>query len=177
MFNMRLTFIFIIALPLFISCSSSKLTASKDFIYLPDHETKILSGKINRTVLESDTTFAWFKENMQWGEADPSAVIAFKKNATKFSLVVVFGTWCHDSNNLLPKLYRLLDKSGYPESKVLLIAVDRNKKAYKNIQAKYNSSNTPTFIVLQNGKEVARVTEYGKTGFMEKELGEIIARL
>ena len=114
---------------------------------------------------------------MKWGEADLSAVEAIKKNSSKFSLVVLMGTWCHDSNNLIPKLYRLLDKSGYPESKVLLIAVDRNKKAYKNIQAKYNFSNTPTFIVLKNGKEIARVTEYGKTGFMEKELGEIIAGL
>ena len=174
---MRLNFIVLIALIFFVSCSSSKLTANKDFIYLPDHQTKILSGKINRTVLESDTTFAWFKENMQWGEADPTAVVAFKKNATKFSLVIVFGTWCHDSNNLLPKLYRLLDKSGYPESKVLLIAVDRNKKAYHNIQEKYNITNTPSFLVMQNGKEIGRVTEYGKTGYMEKELGAIISGL
>ena len=89
----------------------------------------------------------------------------------------MFGTWCHDSNNLLPKLYRLLDKSGYPESKVLLIAVDRNKKAYHNIQEKYNITNTPTFLVMQNGKEIGRVTEYGKTGYMEKELGAIISGL
>ena len=174
---MRLLFIVIIGLNLISSCASSKLTPGKDYTSIPDNHTKILSGKIDRSILESDTAFAWFKENMKWGEADPSAVEAFKKNNSKFSLVILMGTWCHDSNNLIPKLYRLLDKSGYPESKVLLIAVDRNKKAYKNIQAKYNFSNTPTFIVLQNGKEIGRVTEYGKTGFMEKELGEIIAGL
>jgi hypothetical protein len=33
----------------------------------------------------------------------------------------------------------------------------------------------PTFIVLVDGKEVGRVLEHGKTGYMEKELGEIIA--
>ncbi len=174
---MRLLFIIIIGLNLITSCASSKLTAGKDYISIPDNHSKILSGRIDRSILESDTAFAWFKENMKWGEADLSAVEAIKKNSSKFSLVVLMGTWCHDSNNLIPKLYRLLDTSGYPESKVLLIAVDRNKKAYKNIQAKYNFSNTPTFIVLQNGKEIARVTEYGKTGFMEKELGEIIAGL
>jgi thiol-disulfide isomerase/thioredoxin len=174
---MRLLFIIIIGFTLISSCVSSKLTAGKDYISIPDDRTKILSGKIDRTILESDTAFAWFKENMKWGEADAAAVEAIKKNSSKFSLVVVMGTWCHDSNNLIPKLYRLLDKSGYPESKVLLIAVDRNKKAYKNIQSKYTISNTPTFIVIQNGKEVARVTEYGKSGYMEKELGEIIAGL
>ncbi len=175
---MRTLFIAFIAFTTFICCaSSSKINAGKDYITVPDDHKKIISGKINRSILESDTAFAWFKENMQWGEADASAIEAIKKNSTKFSLVVVMGTWCHDSNNLIPKLYRLLDKSGFPESKVLLIAVDRNKKAYKNLQATYNITNTPTFIVMQHGKEVGRVTEYGKTGFMEKELGEIIAGL
>lgn len=162
---------------LFVSCASSKHSAGNDFISVPDDRAKIISGKVNRNVLESDTAFAWFQENMKWGEADASAVAAIQKNASKFSLVIVFGTWCHDSNNLLPKFYRLLDKSGFPESKVLLIAVDRNKKAYKNLQAPFHITNTPTFIVLQNGKEIGRVTEYGKTGYMEKELGEIIAGL
>jgi thiol-disulfide isomerase/thioredoxin len=174
---MRSLILFFIGFTLISSCTSSKLTSGKDYITIPDDRAKILSGKIDRSILETDTAFAWFKENMQWGEADASAVAAFQKNATKFSLVVVFGTWCHDSYNLLPKFYRLLDKSSYPSSKVLLIAVDRNKKAYKNIQSNYNITNTPTFIVIQNGKEVGRVTEYGKTGYMEKELGEIISGL
>lgn len=174
---MRLLFIAFIGITLFASCASSKLIAGKDYITVPDDRAKILSGKINRSILESDTAFSWFKENMQWGEADASAIAAFKKNASKFSLVVVMGTWCHDSNNLIPKLYRLLDKSGFPNSKVLLIALDRNKKAYKNLQEKYSITHTPTFIVMQKGKEVGRVTEYGKTGYMEKELGEIISGL
>jgi thiol-disulfide isomerase/thioredoxin len=174
---MRVLIIFIIAYTCITSCTSSKLSADKDYITVPDDRAKIVSGKINRSILETDTAFAWFKENRKWGEADAKAIEAIQKNASKFSLVVVIGTWCHDSNNLLPKLYRLLDKSGYPDSKVLLIAVDRNKKAYKNLQEKYSITNTPTFIVFQKGKEVGRVTEYGKTGYMEKELGEIIAGL
>lgn len=174
---MRVLIIVLIACTFITSCTSSKLSAGKDYITVPDDHAKIISGKINRSILETDTAFAWFNENMKWGEADATAIAAIQKNASKFSLVVVIGTWCHDSNNLLPKLYRLLDKSGYPDSKVLLIAVDRNKKAYKNLQEKYSITNTPTFIVMQNGKEVGRVTEYGKTGYMEKELGEIIAGL
>jgi len=30
---------------------------------------------------------------------------------------------------------------------------------------------------MQHGKEIGRVTEYGKTGYMEKELGAIISGL
>lgn len=174
---MRLLLLAFVSITLFASCSSSKISAKNDFVLVPDDRSKIVSGIINRSILENDTAFAWFKENMKWGEADASAIEAIKKNASKFSIVVVAGTWCHDSNNLLPKFYRLLDKAGYPESKVLLIAVDRKKHAYKQYEKKYGITNTPTFIVMQNGKEVGRVTENGKTGYFEKELGEIIAAL
>jgi thiol-disulfide isomerase/thioredoxin len=174
---MRILLLVFFSITFFISCSSTKSSTNKDYVIVPDDRAKIVSGKINRSLLENDTSFAWFKENMRWGEADASAIAAFKKNASKFSLVVVCGTWCHDSNNLLPKLYRLMDKAGFPESKVLLIAVDRTKHAYKQYELKYGITNTPTFIVIQKGKEVGRVTEYGKTGDFEKELGEIIAGL
>jgi thiol-disulfide isomerase/thioredoxin len=169
-----------IAFFLLISCSACRIfpnAQKQNYTIVPDDRAKIVSGIINRSLIENDTAFAWFKENMQWGEADESAVAAIQKNASKFSFVIVMGTWCHDSNNLIPKFFRLLDKAGYPSSKILLIAVDRTKKAYHNAEAPYNITNTPTFIVLQKGKEVGRVTEYGKHGEMEKELGEIIAGL
>lgn len=174
---MRIFFLAFFSILFFASCSSSKLSAGKDYITVPDNRSKILSGKINRSLIENDTSFAWFRENIQYGEADASAVAAIKKNAQKFKLVVVAGTWCSDSWNLLPKFYRLIAAADYPESNVLLIGVDRKKMAYKNMHAPYQIVNTPTFIVMQNGKEVGRVVEYGKTGYMEKELGEIIAAL
>ncbi|MBY0480682.1 MAG: thioredoxin family protein [Chitinophagaceae bacterium] len=174
---MRTFFLAIFSIILFSSCGSSKLSVGKDYIIIPDDRSKILSGKINRSLIENDTSFAWFKKNIQYGEADASAVAAIQKNAQKFNLVVVTGTWCQDSWNLLPKFYRLLAAAGYPESKLLLIGVDRKKLAYKNLQTPYHILNTPTFIVMQNGKEMGRVVEYGKTGYMEKELGEIIAGL
>ncbi len=173
----RNTACLILSLIILFACVSTNKTANKDFIVLADNSNKVLSGKINRSLIENDTSFKWFKQNIQFGEADASAVSAIKKNADKFNLVVVAGTWCHDSWNLLPKFYRLIAAAGYPESKVLLIGVDRKRVAFNNIQAPYHILNTPTFIVMHNGKEVGRVIEYGKTGYMEKELGEIIAGL
>ncbi len=109
--------------------------------------------------------------------ATASAVAAFQKNGSKISLLVFCGTWCHDSQNLLPKFYKLIDKAGFPESKIVLVAVDKSKIAVQNLHVKYQLKTVPTFIVLVNGKEVGRVEEYGKTGYMEKELGEIVAAI
>ena len=67
------------------------------------------------------------------------------------------------------------DKSGYPENKITLVAVDRAKTGPDNLHKTYNITNVPTFIVLKDGKEVGRVVEYGKEGVIDKELGEIVS--
>ena len=162
---------------LLIACVTSNKTGKVDYISVNDTETKVLKGIISRAVLEGDPAFAWFKDNMQYGTADAYAVDMFKQKSEKFSVLVFAGTWCHDSQNLLPKLYRLFDKSGYPENKVTLVAVDRKKTSTNNLPKKWKLESVPTFIVVQNGKEMGRVVEYGKTGNMEKELAEIVAGL
>jgi thiol-disulfide isomerase/thioredoxin len=172
---MRTIFSILVCSVILWSCASSKLNNQQNYKEVPDSLTKVLRGIVNRQILESDTSFAWFKENARYGEADISAVAALKKNGAKCSFVVLFGTWCHDSQNLVPKFYRLMDAGGIPDSKITLIALDRKRTTVQDLQIKYQLKAVPTFIVLVDGKEVGRVLEHGKTGYMEKELGEIIA--
>jgi thiol-disulfide isomerase/thioredoxin len=159
------------------SCSTTKSagTGTPGFATVKDGSEKILKGYITRQVLESDTAFKWFAENMKYGTADANAVEAFRTNANGFNMVVFGGTWCHDTQNLLPIFYRLVQKSGFPESNIKLIAVDRAKTGPDNLHQTYHITNVPTFIVLKNGKEVGRVVEYGKDGQIDKELGQIVA--
>lgn len=170
--NIASTFVCMILL---FSCTTTKNANQPNYKEVPDSTTKVLRGIVNRQILANDTSFPWFKENTRFGEADISAVAALKKNGAKCSFVVLFGTWCHDSQNLVPKFYRLMDAGGIPESKITMVAVDRNKTTVQNLHKKYQLTAVPTFIVLVDGKEVGRVLEHGKTGYMEKELGEIIA--
>lgn len=160
------------------ACSLSKNTTGKvKYDTIQDTESKVLKGIINRSVLENDTAFSWFKNNMQYGSVDEYALAAFKQKESQFSVIIFCGTWCHDSQNLIPKLYRLFDKSGYPESKVTLLAVDKEKTTLDGLHSKWKIISIPTFIIVKNGIEVGRVIEYGKTGNMEKELGEIVMGL
>lgn len=139
---------------------------------------KILRGSITRSVLETDTAFKWFADNYKYGTPDAAAVEAFSKNKDKFSIVVFGGTWCHDTQNLLPSFYKLIDKSGFPADKIYLIGVDRKKTTIKSLQTKFNIINVPTFIIRDNsGKEVGRVVEYGTTGAIDKELGQIVSKI
>lgn len=159
------------------SCSSSALPTRPKYSVLSDTETVVLKGVINRSVLEKEPAFTWMTENRKYGSADAGAVKIFSEKKEKFTLLIFIGTWCHDSQNLLPIFYRLADKSGYPEQQIQVIALDRDKKAPNNWHQVWNITNVPTFIVLQQGKEVGRVVEYGSTGNIEKELAAIVAKL
>jgi len=173
---MKNTLLIIMSATIFAACSSTHKANSSKLTYetIKDPETKVLRGYINRNILETDTSFKWFNENMKYGRADAEAVNAFKIYGSNFSMIVFGGTWCHDTQNLLSVFYRLVDKSGYPENKITLIAVDRAKTAPGDLQKTYNITNVPTFIVIKNNKEVGRVVEYGKEGAIDKELGQIV---
>jgi len=161
-----------------LSCTAKKAAITRAGHYQVSYDTghtnaKVLKGLLHRADIENDTSFAWFKQNLQMGRANAAAVDAFKKNGSKFKVVVLFGTWCEDSQNLLPVFYRLVDKSGYPEANITLIGVDRAKTTLNNLHTTYKLVSVPTFIVMQDDKEIARVVEYGKYGEIDKELGEI----
>lgn len=154
---------------------ASVTPALHSYEVIADTETRVLKGIISRADLESDTAhFSWFTKNRQYGQADADAVKAFQKNGSKFQVVVFGGTWCHDTQNLLPQFYRLVDLSGYSNNNITLIAVDRTKTTTGNLHTAFHITNVPTFIVLKDGKEVGRIVEYGKYGQIDKELGEIV---
>lgn len=170
-----------IVFALFIFCTNiiTSIFAQTDghhYETVVDGDTKILNGVISRSDIESDTSFKWFQQNYNLGQADANAVKAFKENASKFKMIVFFGTWCEDSQNLLPVFYRLVDKSSYPEEDITLIGVKRDKTTLDDLQKKFDVKDVPTFIVMKDGKEVGRVVEYGESGQIDKELGEIVSK-
>lgn len=173
---MRKIFTTLTILTIFISTAHAQIRSyeiSKD----PENGEKTLKGLLTRADIENDTAFKWFKNNMKFGSADAAAVAAFRQHASDIQLVVFGGTWCEDTQNLLPVFYRLIDKSSFPDSSITLIGVDRPKTTLYDLHKAFNATKAPTFIVLKDGKEVGRVEEYGKYGQIDKELGEIVAAI
>lgn len=75
------------------------------------------------------------------------------------SLVVLFGSWCHDSEREVPRLLKLIAVSGVELENLQLQAVDRNKQHPDKLHTDYKLRYTPTFIVMRDGKELGRVIE------------------
>lgn len=167
----------IVTLSFMVSCSGPKALPRPESTVGADG-SRVLNGYLNRSMIEQDTSFPWFAANMKFGTADAAAIRSFATKKDLFTMLVFGGTWCHDTQNLLPVFYRLLDKSGYPESRVTLVGVNEQKQDKMNLYRKWNIVNVPTFIVLDaQGRERGRVVEYGTLNSIDKELGTIVAAL
>lgn len=135
---------------------------------------KILKGFMTKGELSTDTAFKWYGENQKGYLPYESALSALKANKDSLNFLVFGGTWCHDTQFILPKFFSLTDAAGFSQDRVTLLGVDRSKKTIQHLSEAFGIVNVPTIIVLKNGKEVGRVVEYGKYGMVDKELGEII---
>jgi thiol-disulfide isomerase/thioredoxin len=138
---------------------------------------KSYKGIISKEVLLADTTFKWYASNITGYKPNASAVEGLQKNKDSVQLLVFMGTWCEDSQNIIPKMFSLTDAAGFSNDRITLIGVDRAKKTFSHLTEALNIINVPTIMVMKNGKELGRVVEYGKYGMFDKELGEILSAI
>ena len=83
------------------------------------------------------------------------------------SVLLFFGTWCHDSEREVPRLLKLLETAGLSEDKLKLIALDYRKREPEGRATKFNVRYTPTAIFMRDGKEVGRIVERPSTRLYE----------
>lgn len=134
----------------------------------------VLKGFITRQALATDSSFAWFEKNRKDYTPNAGAVAALKGAKDSIYILAFGGTWCHDTQFILPKFYTLTDAAGLAPDHITLLGVDHNKKTVQHLSEIFNVTNVPTFIVLKNGQELGRVVEYGKKGMWDRELGEVV---
>jgi thioredoxin 1 len=75
------------------------------------------------------------------------------------SVLLFFGTWCHDSEREVPRLLKLLEAADLSEDKLTLIALDYRKREPEGRAREFNVRYTPTAIFLRAGAEVGRIVE------------------
>lgn len=139
-------------------------------------EQHILRGIINKYVVQNDTTYKWYNGSAASYKPDTATLSAFEKAKGKVQFVVFGGTWCEDTQFILPKFFKLQEMSGVADNAITFFGVNRNKKSLASITEAFNIVNVPTIIIMKDGKEIGRVVEYGKTGKWDKELADILAK-
>ena len=129
------------------SCNSTKQ---------PPTKTRPLTGMISASQLIHE----YPKFNSVYEQYQPSsAEITAVKSLSGMSVIVLFGTWCHDSVREVPRLLKLLDLSGVELESLSLHGVNYNKQEPTNLHQQYDLRYTPTIILLQGEDELGRIVE------------------
>jgi thiol-disulfide isomerase/thioredoxin len=134
----------------------------------------ILRGIINKYLVQNDDSYKWYRQSQAGYKPDTATLNAFAKAKGKVQFVVFGGTWCEDTQAVLPKFFSLQEMSGIEDTSITFFAVNRAKKSLASITEAFNVVNVPTIIIMKEGKEIGRVVEYGKTGKWDKELAEML---
>jgi thiol-disulfide isomerase/thioredoxin len=156
-------------------CSSTLRAQHQYEVLVERPNEKTYKGIISRSVLTGDTSFTkWYVPNQKAYTPNAAGLEALKNNKDSVELLVFMGTWCEDSQFIIPKLFALTDAAGFSDERITLIGTDRQKKTLSHLSEALNVTNVPTIIVLKKGKELGRVVEYGKSGMFDKDLAEIL---
>lgn len=131
-------------------------------------------GRCTFDDISDEASFDWFTMSSNNYNPEPIIIEELKKSLPSCQLYIFMGTWCEDTHNLLPKLYKtMLLSRCYTNYK--MYGVDRNKKSKDNEQEAFKVTNVPTIIVMKNGEELGRIVETTK-GTIESDLLKILEK-
>ena len=160
----------LIAMMMSLNTFAQSYETSKD----AENGSIVLKGEITIADLKNESTFTWLATNAAYNP-EPLALDELKNNLKEYAIVLVMGTWCEDSQNLVPKLYTTLLQSLFPMSQLTIYGVDRTKDGLHGEKAKFNIEKVPTIIVYQDGKEKGRIVEVVAKS-IEEDLAAIIRK-
>lgn len=121
---------------------------------------EILYGKINRDGLKIAPFNTWYEKQYHAYHAGPTYIEELKEYSGNISeVVIIMAAWCPDTRRELPRILRILDDMGMPESKIKMYAVDREKKNDVKGFESYKFTRVPTVIFYDGEKEIGRIIE------------------
>ncbi|MBF8455890.1 thioredoxin [Kaistella sp. G5-32] len=157
------------------SCNTQKMVVNREV--QTTNDGKMLLGHQTKNQLLKEPYSEWYVKEHDDYAIDQNAIADLKKaKINTYNITLVMGTWCEDSHREVPRLFKILEAVNYPENKVDIIAVNRKKEAPGGEEGPYNIQKVPTVIVQKYGKEIGRIIESPQSGYLERDLVEILKK-
>jgi thiol-disulfide isomerase/thioredoxin len=153
----------------FISCSAQKNTGTA----VKDPSGNLI-GVANKESFLVEPFNAWFTPNYDAYEIDKVVMAKLTPLLKDITIKGFMGTWCGDSKEQAPILYKILDEASFNYNNIVLITVNRSKVTPDNLQEGLNIVRVPTFIIYKNDKEIGRFVEYPRES-VEADLLKIVS--
>ena len=90
-----------------------------------------------------------------------------EKIPTDVSVLIFFGTWCHDSQREVPRMLKILEAVGLPEDHIKMVTLDFSKTDPGGLAVANGVEFTPTFIFFRQQDEIGRIIERPATTLEE----------
>ena len=134
----------------------------------------ILIGSLNRAAFQEDDFAWWFNSGYKFYTTD---TLTMKKMSAididSLDITIVLGTWCSDSRREVPRFYKIIDELQFPQKRIQMIGVNRNKESSDNDITSLNIELVPTFIFYKDRKEIGRIIETPKVS-LENDMLHIL---
>ena len=140
-----------------------------------ENGSQVFKGPISFDILSKEASFTWYGKGIDAYQPNANDQAEVKKNIGKYRMMVFMGTWCDDSQDLVPKLYRLLTNVQYATADVKVYGVDRAKTTGDGAEKTYNVTRVPTIILFSGGTEIGRITENVQKS-IESDLADIMLK-
>lgn len=157
------------------SCDAQKVIVNREVETTSDG--KMLLGTQTVSQFEKAPYDTWYNDGKAEYQMKEDVIEELKKEKFKtYTIKVFLGTWCEDSHREFPRFMKIVEATDFPVEKLTLIAVNRKKESPDGEEATENIQRVPTFIVSKYGKEIGRIIEFPTSGYLEKDLLEIIRK-
>ena len=112
---------------------------------------------------------------MEGYQPNANAVAAIKASATETKVTLLYGTWCPDSKNYVPRLIKALKLAANDKIQVKLVGIDNQFHEPVDAVQPRQITNVPTVIVERGGHEIGRIVETPAAKTMEEDLAAILS--
>ncbi len=124
----------------------------------------VFKGIFSYRDMAQEPTFEWLPKGMDEYSPRSRSVSYLSEHLKGHKLLIFLGTWCGDSKDVVPKLYKVLSESEIAHEDIMLVGMDRAKTTTTttgtDLKEKYGIRLLPTIIVINDrGEEVGRITE------------------
>lgn len=120
---------------------------------------EVLIDFVSREGLQTGEFSEYYSQEYNNYTADFDIVNQLKNKLEGLEIVLILGSWCHDSKIQVPRFLKLLDTIDFPEDQLVMIGVDSQKNARTLDILIYEIERVPTFIFYRNGKTIGRIIE------------------
>lgn len=89
-------------------------------------------------------------------------------------VLVFFGSWCGDSRREVPRFLRAAEEADNPHLRIRFYGLDRSKRDEAGLAERHRISRVPTFVILEDGKELGRIVERSRHGVERDWVGILL---